>query len=499
MGEDICVVQVTNIAPNASHEQMKTFFSFLGEIDELAMYPEDEDNPGNQSKVCYVKYSDPTSVGVAQHLTNTVFIDRALIVQPHADNTIPDAETAQTLTSGVAFNGGSNSGLISQIVPGVGGAQVISTIDPRLTALGLPQYPPLPANTDPSRVEEIRRTIYVGNLDSKLTAEDVLTFFNQVGEVKYVRMAGDENQPTRFSFVEFTEQSSVANALQFNGTMLGGRPLKINHSNNAIVKPQPKAILPSPSLNLDPGIEETMKRVREAQSQITAQIDPLTLRLPEIEKDYRRRVSRSRSRSRGRRSTSRDRRRSRSRERRRRSRSRERRRSPRRSSRSPGRRRSRSPGRRRSRSRDRRRRSRSGSRERRRDRDRERSSRTEAASSGREYRRRSPTPEVYRRERSSRYEKRASPEGNRSDRDRGSRTESKKSHRRRSRSLSRSPRGTKKEDEDPVYRLGLPSSKEDGSPSASCTPSKKAKEEEPQVQSPPRLSPQHITPPSPKE
>src|SRR5205085_40494 len=113
--------------------------------------------------------------------------------------------------SGISLNGGSNSGLISQIVAGVGGAQVISTIDPRLTALGLPQYPPLPANTDPSRVEEIRRTIYVGNLDSKLSADDLLTFFNEVGEVKYVRMAGDETQPTRFSFVEFTEQSSVAN------------------------------------------------------------------------------------------------------------------------------------------------------------------------------------------------------------------------------------------------------------------------------------------------
>lgn len=43
---------------------------------------------------------------------------------------------------------------------------MITTIDPRLTALGLPQYPPLPANMDPTKIEEIRRTVYVGNLDS---------------------------------------------------------------------------------------------------------------------------------------------------------------------------------------------------------------------------------------------------------------------------------------------------------------------------------------------
>lgn len=37
------------------------------------------------SKVCYIKYREPSSVGVAQHLTNTVFIDRALIVVPCAE------------------------------------------------------------------------------------------------------------------------------------------------------------------------------------------------------------------------------------------------------------------------------------------------------------------------------------------------------------------------------------------------------------------------------
>src|SRR5256885_2186220 len=137
--------------------------------------------------------SESTPAGVAGN--------RLSFCQQHKDDTIPDAETAASLTSGVAFTGGSNTGLISQIVPGVGGVQVISTIDPRLSALGLPQYPPLPANTDPQKVEEIRRTIYVGNLDSKITAEEALAFFNQMGEVKYVRMAGDETQPTRFAFI----------------------------------------------------------------------------------------------------------------------------------------------------------------------------------------------------------------------------------------------------------------------------------------------------------
>jgi len=117
------------------------------------------------SKVCYIRYSEPWCVGVAQHLTNTVFIDRALIVLPVPDNKIPDETTALSISSSSGFGGGSNSGVVSQVVAGVGGVQVITTIDPRLTALGLPQYPPLPANMDPSKIEEIRRTVYVGNID----------------------------------------------------------------------------------------------------------------------------------------------------------------------------------------------------------------------------------------------------------------------------------------------------------------------------------------------
>lgn len=33
-------------------------------------------------KLCYIKYESSACCGVAQHLTNTVFIDRALIVVP---------------------------------------------------------------------------------------------------------------------------------------------------------------------------------------------------------------------------------------------------------------------------------------------------------------------------------------------------------------------------------------------------------------------------------
>ncbi|XP_030598154.1 splicing regulatory glutamine/lysine-rich protein 1 isoform X1 [Archocentrus centrarchus] len=232
-------------------------------------------------------------------------------------------------------------------------------LDPTAPVLS---QPPIIGNVDPSKIDEIRRTVYVGNLNSQTTtAEQLLEFFKQVGDVKFVRMAGDETQPTRFAFVEFVEQESVARALTLNGVMFGDRPLKVNHSNNAIVKP-PEMTPQAAAKEL----ENVMKRVREAQSTIAAAIEPETKKRSSSQSQRSRRShSRSRSHSKAhrkrshskhsrtsqrlwpgsdshssrsshrRRSRSRDKRRSRSRSRVHKRRSKDRSKSPRRKARSP--------------------------------------------------------------------------------------------------------------------------------------------------------------------
>uniref|UniRef100_A0A8D3CH70 RRM domain-containing protein n=1 Tax=Scophthalmus maximus TaxID=52904 RepID=A0A8D3CH70_SCOMX len=79
------VVQVTNVSPSTTSEQMRTLFGFLGTIDELKLFPPDDSQMPVTSRVCFVKFQEPESVGVSQHLTNTVFVDRALIVVPFAE------------------------------------------------------------------------------------------------------------------------------------------------------------------------------------------------------------------------------------------------------------------------------------------------------------------------------------------------------------------------------------------------------------------------------
>lgn len=61
-----------------------------------------------QSRICFLKFHDRDSVSVAQHLTNTVFIDRALIIIPFTLGDMPDEQRAMEILG----TGGS--------IPGIG-------------------------------------------------------------------------------------------------------------------------------------------------------------------------------------------------------------------------------------------------------------------------------------------------------------------------------------------------------------------------------------------
>ena len=85
------VIQVTNIAPQATRDQMHTLFSHLGKIEDIRLYPSMRDASVNiQSRVCFVKFLEDTILPSCLHMTNTVFIDRAIIVQRFMNGDIPD-------------------------------------------------------------------------------------------------------------------------------------------------------------------------------------------------------------------------------------------------------------------------------------------------------------------------------------------------------------------------------------------------------------------------
>lgn len=94
------VVQITNIAPQATRDQMQSLFGNIGKIDDIRLYPTVRDVTCPVfSRICFIKFFESSCVAIALHLTNTVFIDRALIVCPVQSGHIPDEFKALEMTN----------------------------------------------------------------------------------------------------------------------------------------------------------------------------------------------------------------------------------------------------------------------------------------------------------------------------------------------------------------------------------------------------------------
>ncbi|KAG8524574.1 RNA-binding protein 7 [Galemys pyrenaicus] len=76
---------------------------------------------------------------------------------------------------------------------------------------------------------EADRTLFVGNLETKVTEELLFELFHQAGPVIKVKIPKDKDgKPKQFAFVNFKHEVSVPYAMNLlNGIKLFGRPIKI--------------------------------------------------------------------------------------------------------------------------------------------------------------------------------------------------------------------------------------------------------------------------------
>eukprot|EP00884_Botryococcus_braunii_P023196 jgi/Botrbrau1/9560/Bobra.0089s0018.2 len=83
--------------------------------------------------------------------------------------------------------------------------------------------------------ENIKRTVYICDIDQQVTEEQLASLFKDCGQVVDCRVCGDANSAMRFAFIEFVEEEAVTKAITKNGTVLGSHPLRILQSRTAIV------------------------------------------------------------------------------------------------------------------------------------------------------------------------------------------------------------------------------------------------------------------------
>lgn len=91
--------------------------------------------------------------------------------------------------------------------------------------------------------ENVRKTVYISDLDQQVTEEQLATFFSDCGTVVDCRVCGDPNSAMRFAFVEFQSSEGAVEALKMTGCDLGSSRVRVLPSKTAIV-PVNKDLMP---------------------------------------------------------------------------------------------------------------------------------------------------------------------------------------------------------------------------------------------------------------
>ncbi|KAJ3337901.1 Protein srek1IP1 [Gonapodya sp. JEL0774] len=282
-------IQVANVSSLVSESLLRSLFQYLGDVKSLSLSPSPLSSSIQEGTV---EFNSSASATAALHLTGTEFGDRTLMV-----TTI----TSEPPTLPAAIRGVKSVG--SSLQPG--GYLGVSLVDP-------------------AKADAISRTVYVGNVATAASEEELLAVFENCGAVTASKVAGDPSKDTRFAFVEFGDLVIVAlpslaslrilvsalrfgllcnthsyvsygprtlnpptrrprttatregteAALRLNGVILQERSLKISQSKNAISRPVPprSAHSPGPSNGATSSAVEReaaiKARLREAQERI---------------------------------------------------------------------------------------------------------------------------------------------------------------------------------------------------------------------------------------
>lgn len=75
--------------------------------------------------------------------------------------------------------------------------------------------------------------LFVGNLNFKVTEEELKQFFSKAGQVESVSIIRNRRsgRPKGYGFVQMVDLESAQNAIMYNGAELLGRPLIVAESN----------------------------------------------------------------------------------------------------------------------------------------------------------------------------------------------------------------------------------------------------------------------------
>merc|ERR1719499_243082 len=95
-----------------------------------------------------------------------------------------------------------------------------------------------PSGAQEARNDEVKRTVYAGNLSKHCTPQHLRDEFGQIGEVVYIKFSGNHsgNADFRYAFIEFATEQQARMAFTFHGKVIAGQAIKIGTAHNPVFK-----------------------------------------------------------------------------------------------------------------------------------------------------------------------------------------------------------------------------------------------------------------------
>jgi RNA recognition motif-containing protein len=229
---------VANVVGEVSREQLKEFFTAVGTVTKVSIAHRHTDTSA-ELNYAFVEFKEVATAEKAKILSGTTLRGKPVLIQPSTAPGVPALPGRSAYQQFAALAGmGASTASSALPVPNVitAPSSSASLAAPPLS-VNVPGSTPFYGN-NMQTPEEVSRTIYVGNINEGVNAEQLLTFFTVCGPTNFCRMAGNSTHPARYAFIEFQTFDASQKAMQLNGMILVDRPLRVNKSKNPIVRPQ---------------------------------------------------------------------------------------------------------------------------------------------------------------------------------------------------------------------------------------------------------------------
>ncbi|KAL9652408.1 hypothetical protein ABK040_015993 [Willaertia magna] len=242
---------VSNISPQLTNDKLRQFFSYCGEIESM----EELSSEMTKYKIIFV---DEIGAQKAAKLNGTPMLGFKLNIvgatselqNASLSAAVEESQQASSKSAEILMDASKESSnkLLNPFIQQIGD----SNVDANLVY----------STGDVEKDKEIARTVYIGNIDQRVTPSDLVDLFSICGPISYIKMAGDDKHPCRFAFIEFLEIEAANKAMQMTGELLVDKAIKVNRSRKAIPRP-PTKLLPNEEKKLSNEIQRLVDKIKD--------------------------------------------------------------------------------------------------------------------------------------------------------------------------------------------------------------------------------------------